>query len=463
MKLSTPSSLAVVSVVLWAGVAGAARPRYGGTLRVTTAASMRTLNPAAPPRDDADAAARRVLFPLIFETLVAPDAAGGLRGMLAVGWESHAGDTEWRFHLRRGVRLHDGTPLDGARIAAALRTREPGWQIAADARSLTIVVDRAAPELPWQLAEGRYAIAFGRPGGGEPIGSGPFSIERWEPKRLRLRAHDDHWRGRAFLDAVDVDMGRPVPGQITDVELGRTDFAAIGVQDVRRAANRGWRIVSSSPRELVALVPTSEAPPATVTQALSLAIDRDAMWSALLQRHGEAAVGLLPGWISGYAALMASPLDRTRARAIAAAVPRPQRVVALRVDDGDALLRSIAERVAVDARDVGLTVVISTPNVAAPGTVGLRLVRLDVEPTTPDRALAELASKLGISFTAAGQSLEDVYRAEQRLLAQGALVPLVHVPELYVAGTQVDIWNEPMVLPWGTWNFAEIWLKTSTP
>jgi hypothetical protein len=48
-------------------------------------------------------------------------------------------------------------------------------------------------------------------------------------------------------------------------------------------------------------------------------------------------------------------------------------------------------------------------------------------------------------------------------VAEGAVVPLLHVPELYAAGREVDSWSEPMVLPWGTWNLADIWLKASTP
>lgn len=462
MKLSTSSCLAVVSVVLSIAIAADARPRYGGTLRVATAASMRTLDPAATPLDEADAAARRLLFPLIFETLVSPDPAGGLRGVLAVAWESRAADTEWRFQLRRGVRLHDGTPLDSARIAAALRTREPRWQIAADAGSITIVPDRALADLPWQLTEVRYAIAFGRPGGGEPIGSGPFAIERWEPKRLRLRAHEAHWRGRAFVDAVHVEMGRPLAGQIADLEVGRTDFAALAVMDLRRVSNRGLRVVASAPRELVALVlPAERVSNPAVMQAIGLAVDRQAMWSALLQRQGEVAVGLLPGWISGYAALMAAPLDRARARAIVGALTSAQRLVTLRVADNDPLLRSIAERVAVDARDVGLTVEIRGTPAGASKTGALRLVRAEIEATTPERALTSLLDKLGISFHADAASLEAVYRAEQKVLNEGAVVPLVHVPELYAAGPLVDSWIEPMVLPWGTWNLADTWLKAT--
>jgi ABC-type transport system substrate-binding protein len=343
-----------------------------------------------------------------------------------------------------------------------MRTREPRWQVAADAASITIVVDRPTPDLPWQLADGRYAIAFGRPGGGEPIGSGPFAIERWEPKRLRLRAHEDHWRGRPFIDAVHVEMGRPLAGQIADLEVGRTDVAAVAVQDVRRVSSRGLRVVASAPRELVAIVFAADAKrPAALPEALSLAVDREAMWSALLQRQGEPAVGLLPGWISGYAGLMAAPFDRARARELIAALPRADRGLTLRIVDADPLLRSIAERVAVDARDVGLTVLVSAANADGRKIGAARLMRVAIDATTPDRALHGLMGRLGLSLSADGPSLDAVYRAEQSALTQGAVVPLVHVPDVYAAGTQVDSWSEPMVLPWGAWNLADVWLKAA--
>src|SRR5918999_5866659 len=132
---------------------------------------MRRSNPAGAALDAADATARRVLVPLIFETLVTSGGESGPRGVLALDWEGNATGTRWHFRLRPGVRLHDGTPLDSGRIAAALRVTEPGWRITSDASSLTIELDRAA-DLAWQLSDTRYAIAFARPGGGEPIGSG---------------------------------------------------------------------------------------------------------------------------------------------------------------------------------------------------------------------------------------------------------------------------------------------------
>jgi MarR-like DNA-binding transcriptional regulator SgrR of sgrS sRNA len=472
MKPFRSASLAAVSALLWITVAAAARPRYGGMLRVETAAAVRTLNPAAPPVDAADAAARRVLFPLIFETLVTIDADGGIRGVLALNWESDSAGLQWRFGLRPAVRLHDGTPLDSGRIAAALRAREPDWSITTNVSSIIIEPKRPIADLLWQLADQRNAIAFGRPGGGEPIGSGPFAIERWEPKRLRLRAHEEHWNGRPFVDVVHVEMGRPF-ADVTDLESGRVDFAALRVQDVRRAMERGLRIISSAPRELVALVFSQNRPPAEpVRRALTLAVDRRSMWSALWQRQGEPAAALLPQWLSGYAVLFETSPDRTRARSIVETVSAAERALTLRITESDPLLRSIAERIAVDVREVNLAISI-VPADAPPARVAdMHLVRLGIDATTPERALGGLVQELGIQVTQPalgdgsgthGSSLATVYQAEQKLLAEHMVVPLAHIPDIYAAGPRVNSWNEALVLPSGSWNLANAWLTVIKP
>ena len=458
MKRFRSAWLAAASVAVWIAVAGA-RPRYGGTLRVETSAAMRTLNPAAAPADAADLAARRVLFPLVFETLVTVDGDRGVRGVLALDWEADSAGTRWRFRLRPAVRLHDGTVLDSGRVAAALSAREPAWQVAADVNAITIEPGAPVADLPWQLAAPRYAIAFGRTGGGEPIGTGPFAIERWEPKRLRLRAHENHWQGRPFPDAVHVEMGRSLEAQLASLEAGRADIAAIAVQDVRRAASRGLRVVTSSPRELVALVFPGKPPaPLPLRQALTLAVDRRAMWNALLQRRGEPASSLLPQWLRGHARPGEVPLDRPRARSIVLALPPAQRALTIRVPAADPLLRSIAERVAVDARDAGLVLTVDIAGTTAVRGARAQLVRAGIEATTPDRALAGLLRELGLAAATDPGSVEEIHRSEQTLLDRGDVVPLAHLPDVY-AVARVDSWNEPMVWPSGALNLGSIWLK----
>lgn len=430
---------------------------------------MRTFNPAAAPLDQADARARRWLHPLIFENLVAVDPAGGLHPRLAVEWDSDAGATRWRFRLRAGVKLHDGSPLDAGRVAASLRAPARRWTVTGDAGVVTIVVEQSLPDLPWQLAEGQYAVAFGRPEGGEPIGTGPFAIHRWERRRLTLRAHDEHWAGRPFVDTVQIEMGRPVADQMSSLELGRADIVSLLPQDLRRVSRRGVGVATTRPVELVAMVFAGHAAAAgskEVRRALSFAIDRASICSVLLQRQGQPAPALLPEWLSGYAPLLARDHDRALARTMAAAVPQTLRTLTLGVDGSDRLLREIADRIAVDAREVGLSITVAA-SVPTPAQPDARLVRIRLEPTTRERALTLMMRALaphlrvstGVPLPAPDASLEQFYRFERSLMEQGLIVPLVHLPELYATASGVESWLQPVATAAGTWNLANVWLR----
>src|SRR5204862_24793 len=96
---------------------------------------------------------------------------------------------------------------------------------------------------------------------------------------------------------------------------------------------------------------------------------------------------LLPDWVSGYAALATGGHDRSSARALVAALPATQRSLALRVESPAAVDRAIAERIAVDAREIGLTIKIDPADTLAPRP-DLRLIHITLAATSPDPALA---------------------------------------------------------------------------
>src|SRR5262245_58165924 len=78
----------------------AARPQYGGLLRVEMAATLRSLDPATPAADADEAAARARVLPLVFETLTRIDASAGLQPGLALAWEPDDRGARWRLRLR---------------------------------------------------------------------------------------------------------------------------------------------------------------------------------------------------------------------------------------------------------------------------------------------------------------------------------------------------------------------------
>src|SRR5436305_10152409 len=115
--------------------------------------------------------------------------------------------------------------------------------------------------------------------------------------------------------------------------------------------------MTSALMQLVALVFSRTSPAvsdARVRSAFSMAIDRAAISNVLLQHQGESASGLLPAWVSGYAAAFSIPYDATAARQLRVDA-KQQSVIRFAYPANDAL-RIIAERIALNARDVGLNV-----------------------------------------------------------------------------------------------------------
>jgi peptide/nickel transport system substrate-binding protein len=468
MRRSTFAWLALVSLLAVPIAIGAARPHYGATLRVSAGAPLQSLDPIVLPADAAERVTRARVLPLVVETLVNINASGGLQPALATSWSGDARGLRWRFRVRSGLKLHDGTPLEPGRVAAILAARERTWKVTADTESIAIDLDRPDIDLPWTLADLKYAIAITN-ASSSVIGTGSFRVERAEPRGLLLRANEDYWAGRPFLDAVQIDFGRTADDQLVDLEVGRADIVSIRATDVRRVSQRGLRIAASRPLTLLALAFEAHrtgAPDQQIRTAIAHSIDRATIGSVLLQRQAEPAFTILPSWLSGYPPFQ-NPQSRAPSTRAMPAVPSAARTLTLRVDPGDAVAQSVAERIAVDAREAGLTVNVQIPSGLVPRP-DVRLIRLPIDPTAPDRALAAAMTMLGARVAAAataeppqpGAPLEAVYRTERALIERDVIVPVVHLPELYGLADRVDCWNGAAITPLGGWNIANVWLKS---
>ncbi len=221
-------------------------------------------------------------------------------------------------------------------------------------------------------------------------------------------------------------MGVDFQQQANAIAFGQADVVELPASQVRRAAQRGVRTVSSDPVELFALQFDTAKPAVQdvrVRQAISLAIDRASIADVILQRQGVVAGGLLPNWISGYAHLFPVTTDLPRAKELLAAtgrqVSRPAPLV-LVYDSDDAEARAVAERVAVNLREAGIVVQISGQScrTAKMTPADMRLVRRRMAAPDPGVALAELLNSFGeapASFEDNRASLRRRTRANRRL------------------------------------------------
>jgi ABC-type transport system substrate-binding protein len=463
-------TLMIALTIAFTNATAETRPHYGGTLRVMMQSAPNALDlPAnATPADYWDIA--RALS-LIGDTLVKLDALGRPQPALAVAWQSDPSARHWQFTLRRGVKFHDGSLASPGAIAQILGAIHPGWNVRASADSVSIEVSiesaTAMPSLLAELAQPRNLLLKRSNNDNRfPIGTGPFLVAEWQPgKRLKLAANEESWAGRPFVDAIEIEFGRSLRDQAIALELDKTDL----IEAAPQAANGSQRHGTSSalslslPVELLALVfsANSKAQDARLREALALAIDRKPIQSVLLKGAGEPAAGILPNWMTGYGAVFSAQANPQRARTLLADSRQP--ALNLSYDPRDPQAQLIAERIALNAREVGITVQVSLS-----GAEDIRLVRAVLPSPDPAASLVEAARQLGLQqpgflATPRGNSLDDLYQAERSLLDGYAVIPLFHLPVASAASARVRDWEPDRPGEWSGagLSLADLWLADS--
>ena len=448
--------LLVASSLLWAaGSSAATRPHYGGTLHVQMRSAPTSLDPGDSNLPDWFGS--RNLSRLMFDTLVSLDEEGKAEPALAGSWQSESGSQRWQFFLRRGVTFQDGAPVTPDVVAASLRRTNPTWKVFSEGEAVVIERDSAAPDLPAELTLPRNSIV--KRDSAKIAGTGPFGVSQWDPgKKLVLAARDDYWGGRAFPDAIEIEMGKSFREQMIAFDLGKAQVIEVAAEQSHRAMAEGRHVESSAPVELIALLFShdSQSPEdGRQRQALALSIDRELLNTVVLQGGGEPAGGLLPNWMTGYGFLFPASTDLALARQVRSEIPHTT-AWTLGYDSADPAARVIAERIALNARDAGLGIQITT----AIGT-DLRLVRIPLVSLDAQIALSDLDARLGLPQLEIGSSsVNGLYIAESELLRPQRVIPLLHLREAYGVSNTVKNWRTSRD---GSWRLPNVWLAAEKP
>lgn len=481
MKRSVCRFIAVSSVAFFMPLAPpapalAARPRYGGTLRVEIQAKVMSLHPSEPVPDIAEADAIRKLRELIYDRLVRLDRDGQPQPAMALSWEHDARWTRWRFKLRSGVKWHDGSPLTREAVLAAFESMAPGGSVQLAGDTLEVNMGAPSPDLLISLATSAGLI-IERPAPGSvdslPIGTGPFRVTEWQAgRRAVLEANEDYWDGRPFLDKIEVVMGRSSREQLLDLESDRADVVQLDPNEARRAQQENKKIWTTAPVELLWLAFALNKPAVQdrrVREALADSVDRTAIQKVLAQNYGEAAGSIFPQWLSGYSFLFPVVRNLDRARQLTTEIGTLP-TIKLGYDGSDALARQTAERIAVNARDAGLTVQVSVlphgwQRMPDPGS-DVRVERSRMVAPNINAALIDAASELGFWMGEPRRPPErnytpaEIYEMERKFLDDVHAVPLLYVPELVGLSPRVENWR---ATPWDEWHLETISLEAEKP
>ena len=501
MKRTASQSVAAISllIVLFATyicvqkALAETRPHYGGMLRVQLHDQISSLDPV----DTASASVGKDrMMLLVYDRLTSVDKAGHLQQGLAQSWDTSS-NRNWKFHIRANAKFHDGSPVTLADVVTALQAEAPEWKVryAVDKFDEAIFIELPAPDpfLPARLALPRYSI-FKRAADNIVIGSGPFTPDEFQPgKKLTLKSNDAYWGGRPYVDGVEVWMGVSLGELLRDRRLDRDDVVEAPLEQVKLLTQAGQRVMLSSPTDLIAILfmrapsisenapqPKSATEDIRVRQAIALAIDRASIQNVVLQKQGEAAQGVLPNWMTGYGFLFPTAPDTLRAKNLRteagriASIPASLSMVAniptsantslvMAMDPNDATLRAVADRIIVNAREAGISIVqLNEKNLSLASAGKIKnadfvLVRVHMVSSEPAVALHGLAESLNLTHPdSADSSPNSIYKAETMLLEGTQFVPIVYVP--------LAVWLHPRVHNWrntrtGEWDLCNVWLE----
>jgi ABC-type transport system substrate-binding protein len=378
--------------------------------------------------------------------------------VLALSWQSSRGNQRVQFRMRPGIKFQDGAPLTSEIAASSLRRVNPTWNVISEGDSVAIEGGGSEAELLQKLTLPRNAIVK-RDSEDKLGGTGPFQVVEWQPgKRLTLAAQDNSWRGRPFVDEIEISLGASFRDQMTAIELGKIEIVEVAPEQINHISQDRFRLARSPAISLMALVFARDAAndeEKTLRQALKLSVERSSMHSVLLQGTGQATAALLPTWMSGYGFVFAAEADIQKARQLRASAQSVP-IWTLSYDSSDPLSRLMAERIALNARDAGLTLRPTASNGA-----DLRLVQVPLASQDSWISLKELLDQLGLPVPPGkGHSIEDLYAAEQTTMAAGRVIPLFHVPAAYAAEVNSKGWT---VRSDGSLDLSNAWLKSGQP
>jgi peptide/nickel transport system substrate-binding protein len=316
----------------------------------------------------------------VFESLTDTDSTQRVMPALAESW-SNLDELTWEFKLREGVTFHDGSPftaqdviytmcriphVENSPSSFTIYTRFAQEVTAPDPHTLVIKTARPYPLVPievstWGIlsatALGGENVVFDRDGctgvdswpktedfnsGQLMIGTGPFKFESFvKGDRLVLVRNDDYWDEASEWERVTFRPITSAGPRVAALLAGDVDLIENPpLQDLQRLRdNPGTDVVQALSNRVIYLHFDHEAEPSPgisgtdgrnpfkdvrVREAISIAINRDAITGSLMQGFAEPANQLLPtGFFGNDPALEPIPYDPERARALLAEAGYP--------------------------------------------------------------------------------------------------------------------------------------------
>ena len=275
----------------------------------------------------------------IAETLLLLTPDYEVKPLLAERHEFRPPNT-WRFFIRRGVRFHDGQPLNAQAVKVGLFDRMAKTPLGGTIRageSSAVVVDEYTLDytpietnlrIPEQIVHPTNSVAApGTDFTSRPIGTGPFKFVDYQPKeRLVVERNTDYWGPTPKLSRITFRFLADDNTRRLALESGELDLIAnVPTGDVKGLQARGFEVAKSGVGAYDALYLTAKGPTpydqlndVRLRQAVAHAIDTKAIVDGVLDGQASSDKTMVPPAVLGsHASLVKGlPFDVNRAKAL---------------------------------------------------------------------------------------------------------------------------------------------------
>ena len=311
----------------------------------------------------------------MYEPLIIRDTSGAFEPALATDWNPSESDPNvWVFNLRQGVKFHDGADFTADDVVFSInRAKQPNSDMkelinsivevrAVDDHTVEIVTDGPNPILPANLTdlfimdkdwtEANNTVDVQDFEGGEITfattnvnGTGPYKLVSREPDvKTVMQRNEDYWGRDQFPMAISEIIYTPIQNNATRVAAmlsGEVNFLQdMPVQDLERVNAADGLVVKQAPQNRVIFFGMNQGAndieadnvdgknplaDVRVRQAMSKAINRDAIKQVVMRGQSQPAGMIAPPFVNGWTADMdaESSTDVEAAKALLAEAGYP--------------------------------------------------------------------------------------------------------------------------------------------